>query len=639
MIRFGVLSLIVSGLQLIVPPYALRLLRRYGAQRVGWFLVTAFMTLAMMHLLEPVRPLSGATSASSVGLQTLAAIGSVLLLIGMSHLETLFTERGRVKNQEESLRGTWESRVQEKTKACQDLAQELTRQQESEAAIIESEAQYRLLFTENPQPMLIYDLRTLRFLAANKAALQQYGFSAQEFTALTAKDLLPDETAGAFLKQATQPCSRAEYKGLWRHRRKDRTLLDVEITAQDMKYAGYPARLMLAHDISERRRREMAARESVRMDTFKQLAGGAAHHFNNLLAVIDGYANLLVPKQADPQSAEHLKHICAAANRAAAITRQLSAAAGRQLIQTEVMNLNGVILNLSPMLRRLIGPTIVMQNSSYSSLPAILADPRVVEHILVNLVLNARDAMPRGGTVTISTATIRVDEAQAQRNYHAQVGEFVCLSVSDTGSGMTPEVQAHIFEPFFTTRDTGKGTGLGLASVYGLVTQHSGWVEFSSEPGVGTEFRIFLPVAPAAALHAKKDAPKQAPTARETILLVEPVERVRGLARYILNRQGYRVIEADSTPGALLLWEKQASQVDLVLTEVNLPGRLTGPALAKQLSQTRPNLKVLFTSGCESSTGAEAENLGLPADSRFVPKPFSPDKLLRAVQECLAKAA
>jgi len=507
--------------------------------------------------------------------------------------------------------------------------------EKKEKVLQESEAQYRFLYIENPQPMWMFDLRSFRFLSVNKAALRQYGFTQEEFMSLQPRDLLSSDSAAAFQRDIAKPCSGVEFRGLWRHCRKDRTPIDVEITAVDLKYGDFPSRLVMATDISARRRREQEALEIQKMETIGQVAAGAAHHFNNLLTIIDGHANLLLRKPQDPQTTEQLKHISTAANRAAGFTRQLLAVGGRHFMQKEALDLNHLIRNRHQMLRRLIGDSLDFQTALSAHLSHILADPHLVEHILVNLVLNSRDAMATGGTLTISTASVRVDEAQARRQHRVAAGEYVCLSVHDTGCGMSPEVQSRIFEPFFTTRDTGKGTGLGLASVYGAIRQHAGWVEFTTEAGVSTEFRVFFPCAPASAIAAQKMLqPVEAPAPRETVLLVEAKDRVRGLARFVLERYGYRIIEAENGPTALFFWESQGANIDLLLTDLKVPGGVSGLELAERMRKTKPGLKVVYTA--DTSPDADGKQPVSLEGLQFVPKPFSPDRLLQAVENCLS---
>lgn len=629
---FGLVSWVAGALQLMVPSYALRLVRRFGTHRVGWYIVTAFASLAILHLLGPTK-FAGA-AGTLAALDVICAIGSVLLVIGMGHMETLIIERDQAAGKEQKLRDELEQRVNaEKAdlmKANQELLAEINRREEIERSLGASEAQYRFLFTENPQPMWILDRRSCRFLAVNAAAQKQYGFSAEEFAALTGRDLVPEAAAAGFLQDISQPCPGSQSRGLWQHYRKDGTLMDVEISAVDLDYGDRSARLILASDVTGRRRQEREARQAQKMEVVSQVAGGVAEHFNNLLVTIDSHASALLDMPHDLKSAEQLAHISAATSRAMSLMRQLLAAGGRQVLRIESLDLNSLIRSMNPMLHRLIGLETTLETALGNRLPSIQADRHLIEHIIVNLVLNARNAMTGGGTLTLSTTTVRAEDVQVEADPDGQAGIFVRLSVQDTGCGMTPEVQAHLFEPFFTTADSEVAMGLGLASVYGAVKQHSGWIEFSSEPGEGTEFRILFPCPPEAALLAETEA---ATRPQATILLVEGEDRVRSLARSVLNWCGYRVIEADCAATALILWNGEALNIDLLLTSVNLPGDLSGHELADRLRQTRPNLKIVYASeACADGEPAETKTLN---GAGLVLKPYRPQSLLEAVQAVL----
>jgi two-component system, cell cycle sensor histidine kinase and response regulator CckA len=631
MTGIGTLGWIAGALQLIVPSYAFRLVRRFGTQRVGWFVAIAFLSLALLHLLGPQRFI-GARPAAGITLDFMYVVGSVLLLIGMGHIETLFSEREQARWGEESLRQQWKSRANEETahlvRTNQELVQEISRRDLIEKALEESAAQYSFLFTENPQAMWILDLRSCRFLAANKAALRLYGFTAEELTALTGRDLMLPSAVAGFLQDVCKPCPAAESRGIWQHCRKDGTVIDVEITALDLTCGELPARLMLANDITRRRQREMELRKVHKLETIGQVAAGVAQHFSSLLTVIEGQTAALLEHPRDLVTSEHLEHISTAVTRAAGLTRQLLAAGGRQVMRAEPVDLNGLIRSMNPLLRRLIGEQIAAQ-VTLAQLPLVLADQHQLQHVIVNLVLNARDAMPQGGTLVLSTANVRIDEDQVESGHQGKAGDFVRLSVRDTGCGMTPQVQARLFEPFFSARTPDGGTGLGLVSAYGIVRQMGGWIEYATEVGEGTEFRVFLPCAPGAPAPGQTET-KPAALVKGTILLVEAEDRVRALARFVLNRHSYRVIEADCAATALLLWQGQAANVDLVLTDENLPGDISGCELAHRLQQSRPGLKIVYTS--DSTAHPDGQTPARLDGVEFIPKPYSPASLLRAVQ-------
>jgi two-component system cell cycle sensor histidine kinase/response regulator CckA len=385
----------------------------------------------------------------------------------------------------------------------------------------------------------------------------------------------------------------------------------------------------------ERRLLEDQLRHSQKMEAIGQLAGGVAHDFNNLLTVIQGHGELLLGQNnLDGQTLEQLNQMFVAAQRAANLTRQLLTFSRKQVMQVKVLNLNEVIGDLTKMLRRVIGEDIALQTSLASKLPSLRADAGMLEQVIMNLCVNARDAMPHGGRLTIGTEPAVVGEQEVQQMPQARRGEFVCLRVHDTGCGMSPEIVAHIFEPFFTTKVAGKGTGLGLATVYGIVKQHEGWIEVSSKVGQGTEFKVFLPAVSTPASEAKRAADQSSMRGgTETILLVEDELAVRELARIVLERLGYRVLEAGSGVDALSVWEAHRSEIALLLTDMVMPDQMTGLELAEKLQAEQPELKVIFTSGY--STDLVGRDLKLLEGKNFLQKPYPPRKLAQAVRECL----
>jgi CheY-like chemotaxis protein len=378
------------------------------------------------------------------------------------------------------------------------------------------------------------------------------------------------------------------------------------------------------------------------MEAVGQLASGVAHDFNNMLGVIRGNADLLL-MDADQFSAatiEGLNHIVAASEKAANLTRQLLMFSRKQVMQSEPMQLNDLVRNLAKMLKRTIREDIRLECLYADPLPIIQADPGMLEQVLLNLVVNARDAMPHGGQVQIATERRSMDAAQAQANPEARAGEFVCLSVSDNGTGIAPEHLPRIFEPFFTTKEPDKGTGLGLATVYGIVKQHQGWIELSSKLGAGTRFNIFLPVMPAPVPAASAhEAGANVRGGTERILLVEDDFAVRAITQQILETQGYRVWKAESAQEALELWRDHASEVDVLLSDLVLPGSLSGRELAERLRQDKPQLKVIFMSGYSPEAGGGKTDFVYRLKARFLAKPCATRTILEAVRGCLDEPA
>ena len=384
-------------------------------------------------------------------------------------------------------------------------------------------------------------------------------------------------------------------------------------------------------DITERRRLEDQLRQAQKMEAVGQLAGGIAHDFNNLLTAILGYCHLMLDDipEGDPLRLDLLE-IQAAGDRAAALTRQLLAFSRRQMLQPQVVDINLLVTRLEKLLRRSISEDVELVTVLAPDLRAVTVDPASVEQILVNLAVNARDAMPTGGRLTIETANVDLDDTYAVAHVAITPGPYVMLAVSDTGQGMDAATRARVFEPFFTTKEQGKGSGLGLATVYGIVKQSGGYVWVYSEPDHGTSFKVYLPPAAAAATQPAANDAVAAP-GWETVLLVEDEDAVRALAREVLRRHGYVVLEACHGVDALRVAERHADKIHLLVTDVVMP-HMSGRKLAERLAEMRPGLKTLFMSGY-------TDHALLPEDvtpgAEFLQKPFTPDVLARRVRRIL----
>ncbi|HKS36747.1 MAG TPA: response regulator [Verrucomicrobiae bacterium] len=391
----------------------------------------------------------------------------------------------------------------------------------------------------------------------------------------------------------------------------------------------------LKAEIAERIRAEEGLRQAQKLEAIGQLAGGVAHDFNNILTVIQGHACGLLEDASLSQTAlESAREVDEAAKRAARLTRQLLTFSRKQTMQREHLDLQDVVGQVVKMLHRVLGEDIALEIRPAEDAPAIQADRGMIEQIILNLAVNARDAMPRGGQLRIETKTVETTDEDARRNPAARAGRFACMSVSDTGCGIAPEILPRIFEPFFTTKEVGKGTGLGLATVYGIVRQHQGWIEIESAPGRGTTFRILLPASSELARLRGTPALSPQPTGgRETILLVEDEAPLLNLARTILQRQGYRIYTACSGAEALPIWSRHGPEIDLLITDVVMPGGLSGLELANRLQAERPQLKVTFTSGY--SVDMAGHDGALQQGFTFLPKPYTPQELARTVRDCM----
>ncbi|MGD0813009.1 MAG: response regulator [Verrucomicrobiota bacterium] len=501
------------------------------------------------------------------------------------------------------------------------------------AQIKSSESQYRLLFESNPTPIYTFDQETLAFLAVNEAAVQHYGHSRSEFLNMTLRDIaLPEEIPG-FLDKLSKWTPDAAYSGVWRHRTKSGKLVEMEITSHPL---GAEKRwLSLAVDVTERLNLEAQLRQAQKMESVGQLAGGIAHDFNNLLTVINGHAGLIMTgEKLSPKTAESIKEISEAGRRAGALTRQLMAFSRKQDLNLQTLDLNGIVNNISKMLRRILGEDVALEADFAQELPPIKADLGMVEQVLLNLAVNSRDAMPRGGKLRIATACVALDAAGARQNPEAVPGRFVRLTFSDTGCGIAPENLGRIFEPFFTTKALDRGTGLGLATVYGIVKQHRGWIEVTSKVGQGTAFNIYFPASAekSGALPVSQGEQKVM-GGTETILVVEDEAPLLKLMHHILESYGYKVLESSNGKTALELWEGHKAKIDLLLTDLILPDGMAGPELARILQEAKPALKVLYTSGYNTERLAKEFPPGTRVN--FVQKPFHARKLAEVVYYCL----
>lgn len=389
-------------------------------------------------------------------------------------------------------------------------------------------------------------------------------------------------------------------------------------------------------DITERLSLEAQFRQSQKMESVGQLAAGVAHDFNNMLTVIQGHAGILFSRRdSTPEVKASAQAISFASERSAALTRQLLVFSRKSVLQPKSLDVGEVVVTMSKMLARLLGETIHLELERLPDTPAVYADAGMLEQVLMNLGVNARDAMPRGGTVRISTYPVSINEEYVRTRTEAREGMFVCLRVTDTGCGMDAATKARIFEPFFTTKEVGKGTGLGLATVYGIVKQHNGWVDVESEPGKGTSFFILLPATQDQAEQgaAEAEVALQTRGGTETILVVEDEEILREMATSILQDSGYQVLSAGSGPEALALWEKNRCAIDLLLTDMVLPGGISGIELARRIRETKPSLKVILASGY--SLEDFEPDVTLQENSKFIQKPYTHGSLMRSVRDSL----
>jgi two-component system, cell cycle sensor histidine kinase and response regulator CckA len=501
------------------------------------------------------------------------------------------------------------------------------------------EERYRALVELSHEVTCLVDVERMSCTWVSPAVTEVLGHSVDEFMELGRAELQhPDDVAvldDAIARVREHPGQPLTVRYRLRHKNGRWRWMEVTV-ANRLDHPALRAIVLNHRDITERRLLEERVQQAQKMDAIGRLAGGIAHDFNNMLSAISGFTNLAVAslRPGDPMRDE-LAEVLDAATRAAMLTRQLLAFSRQQLLQPRVFDLAAQVRKLEPMLRRAINEDIELTVTTPEQPVTVKADVAQIEQVLLNLVLNARDAMPVGGRLELSVGACERDAVDVRAFPEAQTGAHALLTVRDTGRGMTPEVRARIFEPFYTTRP-GASHGLGLSSVYGIVTQSRGHLAVQSEPGVGTTFQVYLPISQEE-LQAEAPAPPLAsPPRHETILLVEDEAAVRRYASRVLRSGGYNVLEAGSGREAIGLAGEHHGEIDLLFTDVVMPG-MSGPQLAAKLSDVRPGLRVLYTSGYASSV---IEQHGV-LDERFdlVEKPIAPHALLAKVREMLDKPA
>jgi len=530
--------------------------------------------------------------------------------------------------------------IEEKPRFLAGYTMDITERKRAEEALRESEETFRVLSEQSPMGMALID-RQGRYEYVNPAFVSIFGYTLKEVPT----------GADWFRSAFPDPDARREAIRAWKEdfarssagEARPRTL---DVTCKDgarKSILFHPVTLsrgrqfVLYEDVTQQRELQAQLQQAMKMEAVGRLAGGVAHDFNNLLTVITGYSELLLQKigKESPMHGE-VEEIKRAGDRAASLTQQLLAFSRKQIIEPKVLHLDSLVAEMHKMLTRLIGEDIALQATTGKSPGSVKVDPGQFQQILMNLVVNARDAMPDGGKIAIETANVDLDEVYCASHPYVTPGRFVMLSVSDTGMGMSGEVKARIFEPFFTTKERGVGTGLGLATTYGAVHQAGGSIEVYSEVGIGTTIKIFLPrVEEEVVPPAKVDRPTDHPGGTETVLIVEDEGILRNLCVQILERLGYRVLQARNGTEAIAERQGRDDRIDLLLTDVVMPG-MNGAELATQLVLHNPEMKVLFTSGYTEDVithhGVLVEGVS------FIGKPYTPAGLARKIREVLGKA-
>jgi PAS domain S-box-containing protein len=514
------------------------------------------------------------------------------------------------------------------------VSRDITEMKRAEEALLESVQHYRSLVDHHPDAVFSFDT-TGRFLSANPTFEAMSGYSSAELVGESFAPLVVTDHAERVQAhfQAAVSGSGSRYEAAIRHRsgrRVETGMTNIPILV-DRRVVGV---FGIAKDLTAQRELETQLRQKQKMEAVGQLAGGVAHDFNNLLTVIKANTEVVLDELAEDHPLRvDLDEVHKATNRAAALTRQLLAFSRQQVLQPRHLDVNAVIVDLQRMLARLIGEDIDFTLDLGRDLGGVLVDPGQLEQVLVNLVVNARDAMPNGGDLIIATRNVELSAGEALR-HGAKPGLYVAVAIRDTGMGMSADMQARIFEPFFTTKEVGQGTGLGLATVHGIMLQSGGFVDTRSTPGRGTVFTLFLPLVAngeaAVRTHAAVRASRSPGT--ETVLVVEDEDTVRESTRRVLTRHGYTVLEASNGVEALTLFAGREGPIDVVLSDAVMP-QMSGPELASRLAELRPGLPVIIMSGYTDDDLMRRGAIG--SATPFLQKPFSAERLLGAVRDTL----
>jgi PAS domain S-box-containing protein len=513
------------------------------------------------------------------------------------------------------------------------LTGEIAQRTAAQDLLVSSEERFSKAFHSSPVPMAIQRADRPGFLDANERFLALLGAEREPVLAGEVSFWVQPGTSHQINLELAAHHAVRDFASTIRTNCDE--IREVLVAADNLELGREPFYLLILQDITDRVRLENELRQAQKMEAVGRLAAGVAHDFNNMLTVILGYASMMQngSPRLDEKLASYLRQVEQAAERATALTRQLLAYSRKQIIQRRPLQLNEVVNQTVGMLRRVIGEHITLDMQLAPDLPLIYADTTSMDQVIMNLALNSRDAMEDGGNLTISSTAVEIDDAYCAHTPEAQPGRFVCLTVKDNGHGMDSATLNRIFEPFFTTKEQGKGTGMGLATVYGVLKQHEGWVEVDSAPRRGTTIRAYLPVAEGAVIETPAKTPAiEAESTSEgdiTILLVEDEDMLREFVSTALGSLGYRVLSACNGREALEVWAKSRTEIDLLLTDVVMPESISGRDLAHKLIMDKPDLKVIFTSGYSAELiGPEFEQ---DQEHGFLSKPYLTDRLAQTV--------
>ncbi len=508
--------------------------------------------------------------------------------------------------------------------ACPDAGamREMLRFSEQQAA------HYRAILNMTMDGFAVMDT-TGKFIEVNDEYCRMAGRSREDLLQLRVGDVDASETPGEVADHVEQVREKGWDRFRTKHRKGTGEFIDVEVTTAWVEATRQF--VCFFRDITEHLKLQSQFLQAQKMEAVGQLAGGVAHDFNNILLAMLLQIELLQESDVDdPEIRAGLRDLKAGTHKAANLTRQLLLFSRKQAAERKPVQLNAIVMGLSKMLRRVMGEHIRIDFQRAKELPAIRVDAGMIDQVVMNLCVNARDAMRGGGVLTLRTLALTIGPDDVARHPDAREGQFVCLTVTDTGCGMDENTVVRIFEPFFTTKDIGKGTGLGLSTVHGIVKQHEGWIEVASAPGHGTTFNVMLPATADVVPSGIESEGAEVPGGWETILLVEDEESVRRMTSFSLARKGYCVVEAENGAKALQVWEENGGRFGLLLTDMVMPGGMTGIQLASRLREMKPSLKVILCSGHSSEFAYPAT--GMPAWLRFLRKPYPMADLAREVR-------
>lgn len=505
------------------------------------------------------------------------------------------------------------------------------RVREATAESLAAAERYRLIFDSNPLPMWVYDSTTLRFLTANEAAVQNYGWSHEEFLQMTIADVYLAEDRAQLLTAIAQPAEGRARLSTTQHRRKDGSVIDVEILSHELIFEGWQARLVIASDVTEKKRIEAGVLRAQRLESLGTLASGIAHDLNNILSPLSISTFLLRPKISDASGRETLDTMEEVIERSSQLVKQVLSFARGTEGERILIDPRRVLNEVVAILKGTFPKSIHIQYNGARISDTVLGDPTQLHQVLMNLCVNARDAMPQGGDLEIKAESVTIDEQEAQGLPDAKPGKYLMISVRDTGTGIAPQVMDKIFDPFFTTKEQGKGTGLGMSTSLGIVRSHGGFINVYSEPGTGSLFKVYLPALESEAAEQKETA--ELPVGNgELILVVDDEESIRRVTRGMLEASNYRVLTASDGREACALYREKRDEIKLVLTDMMMPV-MDGAAAIEELRHLNPDLPIVASSGL-AEVGREAQARSLGAQ-KFLSKPYTAMRLLQALDELL----